>query len=487
MQRNLIALYEVFSVATIKVFQMTIFFAKFRPYLFNICLLSFAFLTGCSSLPRFVPDMSRNAAKPIHMVGAHGPLSKAKSKAILDRIKANASEVNLLDQHLAVEEAIVGSPLVVGNKVTLLQDGSDTYRDMLAAIALAKDHINLETYIFDDDDIGKLFAKALIEKQSQGVQVNIIRDSVGTNTTPNLFFEQLQAAGINVLEFNPMNPLLARKDWALNQRDHRKLLIIDGEIVFMGGINISSVHSGSSFRKPLKPRADSVLAWRDTDIKLQGPVVAEFQKLFMTTWEKQKGNPLAAKNYFPQPVTAGKQIVRAIGSSSDDTASVIYIALLSAISTAETSVQLTNAYFVPDIQLLTVLKEAATRGVAVTLILPSQTDSWLALHAGRAHYADLLKAGIKIYQRQGVMLHSKTALIDGVWATVGSTNLDWRSFLHNDELNAVVLGKEFGDQVQAMFNKDLAASEPVKLEDWEQRTLDIHLKELIARLWEYWL
>ena len=407
---------------------MTTFRQNFRWISLNICLLSFAILAGCSSLPKFVPDLSRNAAKPIQMAGAQGALSKTQSKAILDRIKANATEVNLLDQHLAIEETIAGSPLVIGNKVTLIQDGSDTYRDMLAAIALAKDHINLETYIFDDDDIGKLFAKVLIEKQLQGVQVNVIRDSAGTNTTPNLFFEQLQAAGINVLEFNPINPLVARKDWALNQRDHRKLLIIDGEIVFMGGINISSVHSGSSFRKPLQPRADSVLAWRDTDIKLEGPVVAEFQKLFMATWEKQKGNALAAKNYFPQPVNAGKQIVRAIGSSSDDTASVIYIALLSAISTAQTSVQLTNAYFVPDIQLLTILKEATARGVSVTLILPSQTDSWLALHAGRAHYSDLLKAGIKIYQRQGVMLHSKTALIDGVWATVGSTNLDWRSF-----------------------------------------------------------
>ena len=444
-------------------------------------------MTGCSSLPRFVPDINRNAAKPIHLVGTQGALSKSQSKTILDRIKANARDVNLLDQHLAIEEAIVGSALMVGNKVTLLQDGSDTYRDMLSAIATAKDHINLETYIFDDDEIGKLFAKALIDKQLQGVQVNVIRDSVGTSTTPNLFFEQLQAAGINVLEFNPINPLVVKKDWSLNQRDHRKLLIIDGEIVFMGGINISSVHSGSSFRKPRQPRTDSVLAWRDTDIKLEGPVVAEFQKLFMTTWQKQKGNLLADKNYFPKPVTAGNQIVRAIGSSSDDTASVIYIALLSAINTAQKSVQLTNAYFVPDIQLLTVLKETAARGVNVTLILPSQTDSWLALHAGRAHYSDLLKAGIKIYQRRGVMLHSKTALIDGVWATVGSTNLDWRSFLHNDELNAVILGQEFGDQLQAMFDKDLAASEPVKLEDWEQRALDAHLKELIARLWEYWL
>jgi cardiolipin synthase A/B len=466
---------------------MGTFHANFRLTMFKICLLGLAFLSGCSSLPRFVPDMSRNANRPIQMAGAQGALSKSRSKAILDRIKANASDVNLLDQHLAIEESIVGSPLVIGNQVTLLQDGSDTYRAMLAAIMAAKDHINLETYIFDDDDIGKLFAKTLIEKQLQGVQVNIIHDSVGTHTTPSLFFEQLLAAGVNVLEFNPINPLTAKKDWALNQRDHRKLLIIDGEIVFMGGINISSVHSGSSFRKPIVQRQEGVLAWRDTDIKLQGPVVAEFQKLFMKTWEKQKGNPLATKNYFPQLKNTGKQVVRAIGSSTDDTASVVYVALLSAISTAETSVQLTNAYFVPDIQLLSVLKDAAARGVAVTLILPGQTDSWLALHAGRAHFSGLLKAGIKIYQRQGVMLHSKTALIDGVWSTVGSTNLDWRSFLHNDELNAVVLGKEFGDQIQAMFDKDLAASDAITLEDWERRTLDIHVKELIASLWEYWL
>jgi cardiolipin synthase A/B len=466
---------------------MGTFHANFRLTMFKICLLCLAFLSGCSSLPRFVPDMSRNANRPIQMAGAQGALSKSRSKAILDRIKAKASEVNLLDQHLAIEESIVGSPLVIGNQVTLLQDGSDTYRAMLAAIMAAKDHINLETYIFDDDDIGKLFARTLIEKQLQGVQVNIIHDSVGTHTTPSLFFEQLLAAGVNVLEFNPINPLTAKKDWALNQRDHRKLLIIDGEIVFMGGINISSVHSGSSFRKPIVQRQEGVLAWRDTDIKLQGPVVAEFQKLFMKTWEKQKGNPLATKNYFPQLKNTGKQVVRAIGSSTDDTASVVYVALLSAISTAETSVQLTNAYFVPDIQLLSVLKDAAARGVAVTLILPGQTDSWLALHAGRAHFSGLLKAGIKIYQRQGVMLHSKTALIDGVWSTVGSTNLDWRSFLHNDELNAVVLGKEFGDQIQAMFDKDLAASDAITLEDWERRTLDIHVKELIARLWEYWL
>ena len=148
---------------------------------------------------------------------------------------------------------------------------------------------------------------------------------------------------------------------------------------------------------------------------------------------------------------------------------------------------LTNAYFIPDPQLLAALEAAARRGVDVKLILPSRTDSTFVFHAGRAHYDRLLRAGVKIYERRDVILHSKTALIDGVWATVGSTNLDWRSFLHNQELNAVVLGAEFGSQVQAMFDKDLAASDRITLERWEHRSVGLRVKELFARTWEYWL
>ena len=148
---------------------------------------------------------------------------------------------------------------------------------------------------------------------------------------------------------------------------------------------------------------------------------------------------------------------------------------------------LTNAYFAPDPQLLAALEAAVARGVDVKLILPSQTDSWLVFHAGRGYYDRLLRAGVKLFERRGVILHSKTALIDGVWATVGSTNLDWRSFLHNHELNAVVLGAEFGAQVQAMFDRDLAESDAVYLEQWRRRPLDMRMKELFARAWEYWL
>ncbi len=444
-------------------------------------------LAGCSSLPTITPEIAQPRGMPLRLAGSHGALTAVQSQAILERLQSRGTPTNIFDRHLALEEAVVGSPLTVGNQVQLLQDGPATYRAMLAAIAAAQDHINLETYILEDDAVGQQFAQALMAKQRQGVQVNLIRDSVGTLGTPAAFFQQLTDSGIQVLEFNPINPLWARKSWELNQRDHRKLLVVDGRTAFLGGINISSVYSGGSRKPNTAAPTEGSLAWRDTDLQLQGPVVAEFQKLFIATWEAQKGPLLAAKNYFPPPERVGPQVVRAIGSSPDEPYSHIYATLLSAIGSAETSVRLTNAYFAPDPQLLAALETAAARGVDVALILPSQTDSWLVFHAGRRYYAQLLKAGVKIYQRRGVILHSKTALIDGVWATVGSTNLDWRSFLHNQELNAVVLGADFGRQVQAMFDKDLAESDPVLLADWQRRSIDLRLKEWFARAWEYWL
>lgn len=448
-------------------------------------------LSACSSLPTIVPDLAPSPGPAVQLEGSRGTLSAVQSQAVLDRIARSGPDTDIFTHHLAREEAIVGSPLTTGNLVVLLQDGPATYQAMYAAIMAAQDHINMETYILDDDEVGQRFAQALIAKQQQGVAVNLIRDSVGTLDTPAAFFKQLTDSGIQVLEFNPINPLLSRKEWSLNQRDHRKLLIVDGRTAFLGGINISSVYSGGSFSARSRAKSGSSSdpgpAWRDTDVQLQGPVVAELQKLFLSTWEAQKGAPLPEKNYFPPPERAGREVVRAIGSSPDEPYSLIYATLLSAIASAETSVQITNAYFAPDPQLLDALETAARRGVDVTLILPSQTDSWLVFHAGRNYYDRLLQANVKIYERRGVILHSKTALIDGVWATVGSTNLDWRSFLHNHELNAVVLGTEFGQQVQTMFARDLAASDAITLEQWRQRPLDLRLKEWFARVWEYWL
>jgi len=456
-------------------------------------------LGGCASLPTFVPDLARQPATTVQVAGARGPLTARESQAVLDKLRQQGGDADVLGRHLALEEAVAGTPLVTGNRVTLLRDGEATYKAMLAAIAAARDHVNMETYILEDDDIGRLFADALIARQRQGVQVNLIHDSVGTIATPAAFFDRLKAEGIRVLEFNPINPLTAAAGWEVNQRDHRKLLVVDGEVAFLGGINISSVYSGgsrgssggSSGRRTTlpaaKPEQSGRLAWRDTDVEVRGPVVADFQRLFLDTWAKQKGEPLAPRAYFPPPKVQGQAVVRAIGSAPDDPFSVIYVTLLSAITNAETSLRITNAYFAPDPQLLTALTDAAKRGVAVQLILPSKTDSWLVFHAGRAYYEALLQAGVRIYERRDAILHSKTALIDDVWATIGSTNLDWRSFLHNQEVNAVVLGADFGGQLRAMFEHDLAASDEITLERWHQRGIGLRVKESLARAWEYWL
>ena len=442
---------------------------------------------GCGSLPTIVPDMALHPSRPVQLEGARGPLTPQQSKAVLAKLAARGEATSIFDRHLALEESIVGSPLVTGNKVTLLQDGPATFQAMFDAIRGARDHINLETYIIEDDEVGRKFADALMEKQARGVQVSLLYDSVGSMNTPKAFFKRLADSGVKVLEFNPVNPLTAKKGWEVNQRDHRKLLVVDGQIAFLGGINISSVYSSGSFSPASKRRPDGSPPWRDTHVRVEGPVVAEFQKLFLGTWEKQKGEALPARNLFPRPAGKGSEVVRAIGSSPDEAFSLIYATLISAINSAETSVNLTNAYFVPDPQLLAALKDAAARGVDVKLILPGNTDFWLVFHAGRSYYDELLRGGVKIYERRDALLHAKSALIDGVWSTIGSTNLDWRSFLHNDEVNAVILGQAFGAQMQAMFDADLAASTPVTLADWEQRPLGDRLKETVARAWAYWL
>lgn len=461
----------------IKINNLSIF--RFAPTLF------LTFLVGCSSIPTMVPDMAMQPKHAVQLDGAHGPLTAQQSKAILEKLKKNGDDTNIFDKHLTLETEIVGSPLVVGNKVELLIDGPTTYDAMFLAIENAKNSINMETYIIEDDEIGQRFAKLLINKQISGVQVNLIYDSVGSISTPKPFFKTLIESGINVLEFNPINPLVTRKGWDVNRRDHRKLLIVDGQVAFVGGINISSVYSSGSFGKSRSTKGNQ--QWRDTHLRVVGPVVNEFQKLFMATWNEQKGALLATRDYFPAQANKGNEVVRAIGSSPEEAYSQIYVTLLSAINSAETRVSLTNAYFVPDPKLLAALKEAVQRGVDVRLLLPEKTDSVMVFYASRSYYDELLCAGVKIYERRDALLHSKTAMIDGVWSTVGSTNLDWRSFTNNQEINAVLLGQDFGLQMQNMFEMDLESSTLITLDEWRKRSISVRFKERAARLWARWL
>jgi cardiolipin synthase A/B len=446
-------------------------------------LLLLATLAGCATLPN-VHDVIYGPLdfRSPTVVGSRGELSPEHSKRIVERLQQQSGSTDLLKRQAIVLEEITGSPLIAGNKAILLKDGEATYGAMFRAIQSARDHINFETYIFEDDDIGRRFADLLMEKQEQGVQVSLIYDSVGSDNTPEAFFERLRGCGIKVLEFNPVNPLKAKKIDFLTHRDHRKILIVDGEIAFSGGVNISAVYSSSP-----SGSGSSGPPWRDTDIQIEGPAVAEFQKLFMDTWARQKGPELAQKNYFPQLKRKGDDLMRVIGNTPGEENRVTFIMYVSAIIFAEKSIHLTNAYFVPDNQTMTALTDAAKRGVDVRLIVPGTSDSGLVFYAGRSHYGDLLESGVKLYERRGGMLHAKTAVIDGVWSTVGSTNLDLWSFARNDEVNTVILGQDFAAEMEAMFAADIKASNEITQQVWKSRPLTSHIKEWFSRLLSYWL
>lgn len=450
--------------------------------------LVFLFLSlgfsGCATLPD-LNQLSRTSSdnSPFAIAGSHGLLSPQKSAEILERLNQEG-KTDLLERHLAFMQQIDSRPLMSGNAVRLLIDGASTYRAMFKAIREAQDHVNLETYIYDEEGVGEALGKLLVEKQSQGVQVNLLYDSIGSLSTRREFFDELRQHGINVCEFNPVNPLRG-KFFSLNNRDHRKILVVDGKVGYTGGINISSVYSRSSTIRA--KRSGTPHPWRDTQIEVRGPALKEFQELFIDTWQRQKCNEIARKNYFPVVLQQGDTVVRTLGSSPRDDVNLIYIELLSAIHHASKNIHMTMAYFVPDQQTVDALKGAAERGVAVRLVLPSVSDVWSTLYAARSYYTELLQAGVTIYERKGALLHAKTIVIDGVWSTVGSSNIDFRSFLHNDEVNTIVLGKAFGDEMERAFADDVAASEKIDAARWEERGIVDRIRENLARMWAYFL
>ena len=442
---------------------------------------------ACASPPAYGPPLDAHAAQPVRIEGAKGArLSAAQSAALLDRLERAGKDADLLRRHIAIEEAVTGSPLVAGNRATLLEDGPATYKAMFAAIRAARDHVNLEVYIFRDDEVGKEFQALLLARQAAGVQVNVIYDSVGSIKTPRAFFDAMKEKGVRVLEFNPVLPSAATGK--VNHRDHRKLLVVDGRVAFVGGINIDSVYSSSSAATLRRSQEDEKkTGWRDMHVRIEGPVVGDFQRLFLEHWKKQNGDPLPERRYFPEEKPVGDALVRALAATADERDAGVYQTLLYAVKYAQKSVHLTVAYFIPDEQTVQVLGEAARRGVDVTLILPGQTDFWAVFEAGRSHYTELLEAGVKIYERKGALLHSKAAVVDGVWSSIGSTNWDPRSFVHNDEINAEILGGEFAAKMEQAFQEDLRRSDQVRAEEWKKRPLALRIKQWTARMWEYWL
>jgi cardiolipin synthase len=443
-------------------------------------------LSACASLPEVVPtgpDAAPTAAAPVTSDGRR-ELAPAETAAVVQRIEKRTGS-DLLARHLAYVESHVESPLLVGNRSRLLVDGPQTHAAMFAAIEAARESIDLETYIIEAGDLGDRLAAALTERSRRGVKVRLIYDGIGSLRTPKEYFERLRAADIAVCTFNTIKPDTAKPELSLNNRDHRKILVVDQRVAFTGGINISGVYSSGSFGSSRTPSKQT--GWRDTHIQLEGPVVGELGKLFEATWESQSCGEPAPPRQARAPQRAGDETMRVIAQDPQAKRNEVYVEVLSALSHAEQRAWLTFGYFVPDPQTIAALKDAARRGVDVRLMVPSKSDVWLTLYAGRSHYTDLLESGVRIFERREAVLHAKTAVIDGVWSTVGSSNLDWRSFVHNFEVNVVILGADFAKELEALFGRDVAAADEITLDAWNARGLGTRLKETFARVWAYYL
>jgi len=436
--------------------------------------------SACVSLPgfRYLKDQSAIVDRDVRIVSDGRELGTTESETLLGQLVPGLDHSGPLMEHLALMERLAGTQLTAGNSVTLLEDGAAAYPAMLEAIRNARDNINLESFIFEGESVGQEFAEALLEKRKEGVQVNLIYDSFGSSSTPQSFFDRLAAAGVDILDFNPIG-----QGWPLH-RDHRKLLVVDGETAFTGGINISDVYSSSLVSLGLERKLGR--PWRDTEVMIEGPAVAQFQRVFLHTWLTKKGRGPTPCNYLPFVAAKGQALVQAIASGPTEGTSPAYLMYLSAVARAAHSIDITAAYFAPNETLVDALGRAVRRGVDVRLDLPGRSDLSSVLLAGQSNYAKLLKSGVSIYERRGPNLHAKTAVIDGLWSTIGSTNLERWSFVRDYELNAAILDAGFGERMEKMFHEDLRQSDEIMLHAWKSRPLADRLLCWMAGLFSYW-
>jgi cardiolipin synthase len=441
--------------------------------------------SGCAT-PKLQSLPSPAPVPPI--VAPSGALSEKAAERLLDsRLGEPESDPHVRELVDSVRQ-YAATPFVAGNRVTLLIDGPQTLAAMRKAVQEARHHIHLETYIFADDEVGRAFRDLLIQRRHDGLTVRVLYDAVGNLGTSPGFFVGMREAGIEVREFRPLNPLRTPLIWKHNNRDHRKILLIDGRIAFTGGINISSTYASSSATRP-GPKQGVAEAWRDTHLMIEGPVAGQFQSLFFAGWTAAGGEAdSASTDYFPPQTAVGRELIAAVATDGNDPdETTIYSTYLSVVEHSTRRIWLTNAYFAPNKELRDALIAAAKRGVDVRLIVPGFTDSRLILYASRASFDELLAGGVRIYEQRSALLHAKTAVIDSALSMVGSSNLDMRSFLHNNEVNAVVIGEAFAARLELLFQQDLKNTTELQLDTWRQRSLLEKLKEFGASRFNYWL
>jgi cardiolipin synthase len=364
---------------------------------------------------------------------------------------------------------LLGPPFLAGTRVQALLNGDQIFPPMLAAIRGAKRSITFETYIYWSGDIGREFAEALAQRAREGVKVHVLLDWVGSAKMDESLLSTLSAAGVKVRQFHPPH-------WShlgrLNNRTHRKLLIVDGRIAFTGGVGVAPPWTG---------RAQDPAHWRDSHFEVEGPVVAQMQSVFIDNWIKVTGDVLHGSDYFPLLAPAGPGQAQMFSSSPSGGSESMQLMYLLAITAASRSIDLSAAYFVPDDLTLHALVQAMQRGVVLRIVVPgAHIDSETVRRASRATWGPLLAAGAVIAEYQPTMYHCKVMIVDGLLVSVGSTNFDNRSFRLNDEATLNVVDVAFARVQTATFEADLALSRRVSLEQWRNRPLRERLGEALA-------
>ncbi|MGE0116127.1 MAG: cardiolipin synthase [Steroidobacteraceae bacterium] len=451
-----------------------------------LSIIGVSVISACASLPN-VSDDSQKVASPV--LGNGRRLNEATASHVIQNISGAATseartEVDKLADAVRRETR---SPFLLGNKVRVLVDGPETFAHIRQHIDRAHSSIHVETYIFADDKLGQDFAGLLAEKARQGVEVRVIFDALGSATSASEMFERMRQAGVQVEAFHPLTPLRTLP-WRYNNRDHRKLLVIDGKVAFTGGLNISSTYSSGSVLRP-GPERGMDEGWRDTHAQIEGPAVRMFQALFFETWVGLGGQVANdSGKYFPMLAEIGTDIVSAVASTGvKQRDEAIYTSYLAAIDNASRRIWITQAYFSPPEDLRDALIAAVRRGVDVRILLPGFTDSTLVFHAARAGYTKLLEGGVRLFEVTDALLHAKTALIDNSLSVIGSANLDYRSFLHNNEITAVIISESLAERMQQIFLADSMKSREISLKDWRKRPFKDRIKESFSRLFNYWL
>lgn len=367
--------------------------------------------------------------------------------------------------------------LRAGHRVEPLVDGDQAFPAMLEAIAAAERYVHFEMYIVRHDRIGNLFRDALVERARAGVRVRMLVDAVGSISLSGGYIGDLRDAGVEFLEYRPLARWRNGGRWS--RRDHRKILIVDGEVAYTGGLNVGLEYA---------PKNLGGGAWRDTNVRIEGPIIADLEALFRTTWLEEGGQPyeLAAPAGAPTEVPEGA-LASVVGNAFRMQRTGIRRAYLHAIYNARHFVYIANAYFVPDAGVRRALGKAVKRGVDVRVMVPEHSDLLSVQFAGERTYSRLLRAGVGIYLWPVTHMHAKTAVVDGVWSTVGSYNLDYVSLFQNLEVNVQVVDRRFGAEMRAIHETDFARCRALDLAEWRKRSWWQKLLERLFYRFRRWL